>query len=172
MWNHPELWDKLLGRIKDPVLIFLAITLSVIVVAVVFAPADALNVPKTLGVMGVAAVVLLAGISIHYWFDQTSLTDALNASRMKITDLEGQLESPPISIISKRDYAQLIKNWNDAGEGHLLLFNIEMQSFQTDEDIHRTWGNIGDLAKMKQVVLLLPEHKVRRRGARGAHTRG
>jgi len=175
-----ETLEKLVAKINDPVLKFLAITVSFVAVAIVVVQGKEMDFWEILGVMGMVVFVVLAGITIRYVFDQrsssrqfeereNSLQNDLETKDKemrewinKFDEVSEKLAAPPISVIHKRDYAQLIKKWNDSGEGHLLLFNIEMQSFQTDLDIQRTWGTIADLTNIKNVVLLLPERKVQR----------
>jgi len=65
-------------------------------------------------------------------------------------------------VIDKNEYAKILKNWNDAGAGHVLLYNIEMQSFANPDKIKDTWGGLARLTGINSVVLLLPDHKIKR----------
>ncbi|MFQ5685111.1 MAG: hypothetical protein ACE5GV_00475 [Candidatus Scalindua sp.] len=75
--------------------------------------------------------------------------------------LKEKLENPPIAVVTKRQYGQILKEWNDAGKGNVLLYNIELQSFSPTE-ITKTWSGISHLENIHEVVLLLPDLKVRR----------
>lgn len=80
----------------------------------------------------------------------------------RIVELEQRVEQPPLSTVTMDDYARLLQEWNDSGEGELLLYNIELQSFSTSERMRRVWGHISSWTNMKRVVLLLPPDKVHR----------
>lgn len=81
--------------------------------------------------------------------------------REETKTLEEKLENPPIAVVTKRQYGQILKEWNDAGRGNVLLYNIELQSFSPDEII-KTWEGISHLENIHDVILLLPDIKVRR----------
>jgi len=65
-------------------------------------------------------------------------------------------------IITKKDYARTLRDWDREGPGYVLLYNIELQSFENTSEIQRTWGGIAQLSNIKGVVLLLPPSKVNR----------
>jgi hypothetical protein len=79
-----------------------------------------------------------------------------------IEDLRQKVENPRLRVITKAEYAQLLERWNASGEGRLLIFNIEMQSFETSEQMQATWGKLAEWTNIKEVILLLPHEKMRR----------
>lgn len=86
----------------------------------------------------------------------------LETARKTIGTLKEQLDSPGVKVITKRDYGAILAKWDEAGLGHLLLYNIELQSFENEEEITNTWGDLAKLKNIKSVVLLLPTLKVHR----------
>ena len=67
-----------------------------------------------------------------------------------------------VRVISKADYPRILLEWNESGPGQVLLFNIELQSFENAEQIESTWGGIAKLQNIQNVILVLPKSKVRR----------
>ncbi|MCZ6835072.1 MAG: hypothetical protein O7G85_04795 [Planctomycetota bacterium] len=102
------------------------------------------------------------------------LQSDLGSRDQKIEELKAQIITieggpKPIEIITKRDYGRLLQEWNasltEDGKnrpGEVLLYNIELQSFQTHELMEQTWGGLKHLEHIKRVVLLLPPEKIRR----------
>ncbi|MEK6676583.1 MAG: hypothetical protein AABZ47_13135 [Planctomycetota bacterium] len=82
--------------------------------------------------------------------------------RAENEQLQSKVNNPPINMIGKGQYGALLKQWNDSGEGEVLLYNIELQSFTDRESIRRTWGGLKDLKNIKQVCILLPKWKIER----------
>ena len=122
------------------------------------------------------AVTVVAGLIALWMFyrqqerDQVRQSDSrkrqleadLDKARKTIGILKEQLASPGLKVITKRDYAKTLAEWDKAGPGHLLLYNIELQSFENEKEINRTWGRLAKLKNIKSVVLLLPNLKVHR----------
>ncbi|MEM9110677.1 MAG: alpha/beta hydrolase [Planctomycetota bacterium] len=91
---------------------------------------------------------------------QSQDTD-FKALQDKVTKQETLINNPPVQVINKGDYGELLREWNASGEGNILLYNIELQSFGENE-IHDTWSGLSECENIKSVVLLLPEVKMRR----------
>ena len=101
--------------------------------------------PAKITALGVVLVFALVMVLVHFRLEQ---------KRRKGT----------ARIITKQDYGELLKEWNASGNGEVLLFNIELQTFSSRETMERTWGGIAQLEKIRKVILLLPENKARRWG--------
>jgi hypothetical protein len=71
-------------------------------------------------------------------------------------------QKAPVTVITRNEYADLLCDWNGAGPGVLLLYNIELQSFENPAAIARTWGGIAELRNIHKVIIMLPSHKMRR----------
>jgi hypothetical protein len=89
------------------------------------------------------------------------LEAANEALKQANVNTEQSIAHPPFEIINKDHYSRLIREWSEKGEGNLLLYNIELQTF-TEDEIEKTWGGLAQLQKIKNVVLLLPPEKIRR----------
>ena len=170
--------EKLIKLIQDPVLICITVVIVLLVATICGVAVKSghnLTWVDELIIVGVPGIILLVGIFIRYhWMEKQEAREKDFEGKLKTAscelaglrdendELRNRLDNPSVSIVSKRDYGQLIQKWNDSGEGYVLLYNIELQSFQTDDDIRRTWGKIGELSNIKKVVLLLPESKIQR----------
>lgn len=115
-----------------------------------------------------AMALLLVGLVIilfgTLWFHYS---EKRKDQTKRVAELEAELKdfrskSDAITVLTKRDYAAILQDWNKLGEGYLFLYNIEMQSFADSAVIEKTWGGVSKLTNIKGVVLLLPERKVRR----------
>jgi len=66
------------------------------------------------------------------------------------------------AVITKRNYRSILQDWNALGEGFVLLYNVELQSFENEETIQQTWGELESMKNIKGIVLLLSRDKVTR----------
>lgn len=181
----------LFKHLRDPVLVFLFASIVVLVGGIVAyqcvisqqqtsqdasadeASADQasgqernLGWPVILGAITALVVIVLVGCWIRYYWEEKSrvgpLEQRVKQLKAENEGMQTKLDSPPIKVITPYDYGQLLLEWNRCGEGHVLLWNIELQSFNSDAAINRTWGKISKLTNVKSIVLLLPPQKVRR----------
>jgi hypothetical protein len=151
-------------HLRHPVLIFLLLTVVAVVTILAFALGQQLDWPEVLILASAAVVIIVFGVSTHYyWLSAVGpLEEQVKQLKDENEHMQAKLDSPPIKVITPHDYAQLLLEWNGCGEGHVLLWNIELQSFNSAKAIDRTWGKISALTNVKSIVLLLPPQKVRR----------
>jgi len=112
-------------------------------------------------------IAALGALWIHNRWRFAGKTAALDERVRKLTSqvesAERRANNPAVSIITKHDYRQILLDWSKAeDEGQVLLYNIELQSFENQAVIQDTWGGLRELTRVKEVALLLPTAKVRR----------
>lgn len=167
-----SLKDSQLRLLKDPMLIFVVIVVSLASGMCALHKAD-----HNYKVYAVVAFFLLGavGLAIIYYLkrpwleleetkqERDDLARKAKEREEEVSALHAQIADPPISIITQQDYASLLASWGESdGEGQILLYNIELQSFQNNDTIEDTWGGLKDLENVKEIILLLPYGKVRR----------
>lgn len=61
------------------------------------------------------------------------------------------------------DYLEWLHTWNPSNSPcTLLLYNVELESFRTEEKFTEIWSLLAEEKFLKKVVLLLPSYKLRR----------
>lgn len=153
----------LVKLLKEQGLLFVAILGGTVFLAIVTAAATGRSELKGTSlamVIAGLALVVLGTLRIHYSERRKDQTKLVTELRAKLVAATSRPDS--IKVITKADYAAILQEWNDLGEGYLFLYNIELQSFVDAAVIERTWGGLSQLTNIKGVVLLLPGRKVRR----------
>lgn len=84
--------------------------------------------------------------------------------RAALQDRERDLESAAaIRMIHPAEYMDILRKLAEThGPGHLLLFNIELNTFGDDAVFERLWGRLAEVSEIKSVRMALPQHKFRR----------
>lgn len=144
---------------KDPILAVIVTLGALIIGAAVGTTAD-----QTTAIVALLVIVLLVIIGFVFYTLRQNRKEVrlIESLKRDVQRLEQELRNPNVTTIGKGDYANLLREWNESGKGEVLLFNIELQTFQQDM-IFDTWGGIdSELSNFKRVVLLLPPAKVRR----------
>lgn len=81
--------------------------------------------------------------------------------RGRTRELEEALRSSG-RLLTPAAYHEVLEEWNRDGPGTVLLYNVELQSFQTSELIEKTWGKVASWEGIAAIQLLLPSEKVQR----------
>jgi hypothetical protein len=149
---------KLIG---DRGLIFIA----VIALAIVGAAGGLMSASDWKKLLAFETPVIGAGLAALWLFYRKKENENAEINRLKaeLARFTREATNPAVSVITKQDYARILAEWNQAeGEGQVLLYNIELQSFENQKAIQQTWGRLKEMANVKEIALLLPTAKVRR----------
>ena len=81
-----------------------------------------------------------------------------------LQDRERRLESASaIRMIHPAEYMDILRKLADThGAGHLLLFNIELNTFGDDNVFEQLWGRLAEVSEIKTVRMALPRPKFER----------
>lgn len=172
-----DLLDRKTGRVTDPLLVTCIILfLGVIGVIGWVVTKLEFNTGSSIGssiailaalVVFVVALVVVVLYLLRIYRDKGESAEAHELQRriLELENNEASLReelSRAARVIDRNEYAQILQEWNAVGPGHVLLYNIEMQSFANPDLIAKTWGGLARLENIQSVVLLLPPKKVER----------
>ncbi|MHC4858730.1 MAG: alpha/beta hydrolase family protein [Planctomycetota bacterium] len=97
----------------------------------------------------------LKGTSVQLEEALADLSDAKDKLR--------EFEANSISMIQPLEYMRVLQKLiKEHGEGNLLLFNVELNTFVDDESFKRFWVPFAQLPQVKSVQLVLPPSRFER----------
>ena len=96
--------------------------------------------------------------------DLTQNRKEVSELREALQDRERKLESgSAIRMVHPAEYIDVLRNLASThGPGHLLLFNIELNTFTDDPVFERLWGRLAELSEITTVRIALPRRKFQR----------
>ncbi|MGD2109508.1 MAG: hypothetical protein PVI86_08955 [Phycisphaerae bacterium] len=84
--------------------------------------------------------------------------------RRSVEELQRELEArDAIRMIRPAQYMEILHKLTEThGPGHLLLFNVELNTFGDDRTFNAIWGKLAQLKEIKSVRFALPRRKFKR----------